>query len=219
MPNSVVRKYIKDAENVTTAELWKKYPGGLLRHIHKEYVLSPISHDGLAPRFVRTRCSQNLDLRCVLALFVGSQHLWCWGSQPKHVSNPAQKGLPQICSFFRYAEFVMTLYEDPEMVVLVRYVSKVHHSDEVVELSYTFNGVHMTHDVTRDCRDPAAMAWSVAEHLAYKHVAFPAQQHNERRTFGRDDGDLEWEASAVVRRRCPPPPHSPFFCHLFVHMR
>ena len=41
------------------------------------YVLSPISHDSLAPRFVRIRCSQNLDLRCVLAMFIGSQHLWC----------------------------------------------------------------------------------------------------------------------------------------------
>ena len=30
--------------------------------------------------------AQHLDSRCVFA--IGSQHLWCPGSQPKHASNP-----------------------------------------------------------------------------------------------------------------------------------
>ena len=32
---------------------------------------------------------QNPNLRCVFS--IGFQHLRCWGSQPKHVSNPAYK--------------------------------------------------------------------------------------------------------------------------------
>ena len=51
--------------------------------------------------YTKMACKQHLDSRYVFAIFIGSQHLWCPGSQPKHrnqwtlhkklfyVSNPA----------------------------------------------------------------------------------------------------------------------------------
>ena len=70
--------------------------------------------------------------------------------------------------------------------------------EEVVELSYPFEGQRIIIDITRDCSDAADMKWSVAEHLAHRQERFPATAHNERRPFSDRDGDSRWQATAVV---------------------
>ena len=61
--------------------------------------VSPISNCSIAT--IRFKMAQNLDSRCVFAIFIGSQHLRCLGSQPKHVLNPAYRTFNPIL-FFRF---------------------------------------------------------------------------------------------------------------------
>ena len=56
------------------------------------------------------RYSQHRESRCGFAIFIGSQHLWCRGSQPKHVSNPAIRSLTHIAFMIDVFQALSTQY-------------------------------------------------------------------------------------------------------------
>ena len=68
---------------------------------------------------------QHLDSGCVFAIFIGSQHLWCQGSQPKHVSNPdsvLRKSKPHLMHACFLGRFLYDACGLPAGVFIVEYM-------------------------------------------------------------------------------------------------